>query len=45
MGLSVSALADKLDVNRSTIFRIEQTECTRVMALAMERLAQIVSHE
>jgi DNA-binding XRE family transcriptional regulator len=39
MGLSVSQLADKLDVNRSTIFRIEQTGCTRVMQLAMERLA------
>jgi DNA-binding XRE family transcriptional regulator len=38
MGLSVSQLASKLDLNRSTIFRIEQTGCTRVMALAMERL-------
>jgi DNA-binding XRE family transcriptional regulator len=38
MGLSVSQLADILDVNRSTIFRIEQTFCTRVMELAMERL-------
>jgi DNA-binding XRE family transcriptional regulator len=38
MGLSVSQLADKLDVNRSTIFRIEQTGCTRVMSLAMAAL-------
>jgi DNA-binding XRE family transcriptional regulator len=39
MGLSVSQLADLLYVNRSTIFRIEQTECTRVMDLAMTALA------
>jgi DNA-binding XRE family transcriptional regulator len=38
MGLSVSQLADKLDVNRSTIFRIEQDGCTRVMELAMENV-------
>jgi predicted transcriptional regulator len=41
MGLSVSQLADKLDVNRSTIFRMEERGTTRITALAMERLADI----
>ena len=39
MGLSVSQLADKLDVNRSTIFRIEQDGCTVVMSRAMMDVA------
>jgi len=40
MGLSVSQLADKLDVNRSTIFRMEERGTTRITALAMTALAQ-----
>jgi transcriptional regulator with XRE-family HTH domain len=39
MGLSVSQLADLLDVNRSTIFRMEERGTTRITELAMERLA------
>jgi len=43
MGLSQKALAEHLDVGKRTIERIETSEgCSTVMALAMERLAQIV---
>jgi DNA-binding XRE family transcriptional regulator len=42
MGLSVSQLADKLDVNRTTIFRIEKSECTMVMERAMRDVAREV---
>ena len=45
MGLSVSQLADKLDVNRSTIFRIEQDGCTAVMARAMRDLAREIAND
>ena len=46
MGLSQKALAEHLDVGKRTIERIETSEgCSTVMALAMERLAQIVGHE
>ena len=45
-GLSQKALAEHLDVGKRTIERIEAGEgCSTVMALAMERLAQIVGHE
>jgi len=46
MGLSQKALAEHLDVGKRTIERIETNEgCSTVMALAMERLAQIVGHD
>jgi len=46
MGMSQAALASHLNVGKRTIERIEAGEgCSTVMALAMERLAQIVSHD
>ena len=46
MDLSQKALAERLDIGKRTIERIETSEgCSTVMALAMERLAQIVGHE
>lgn len=46
MGMSQAALASRLNVGKRTIERIETSEgCSTVMSLAMERLAQIVSHD
>lgn len=46
MGLTTSQLAKKLNISKRTIERIETSEgCSTVMALAMERLAQIVGHD
>ena len=46
MGLSQKSLAEHMDVGKRTIERIEAGEgCSTVMALAMERLEQIVGHD
>lgn len=46
MGLSTSQLAARFNIAKRTIERIETSEgCSTVMTLAMERLAQIVSHD
>ena len=41
LGLSQKALAEQLGIGKRTVERIEVEGCSRVMTLAMERLAQL----
>jgi len=45
LGLTRDQLAERLNIGRRTVERIEAEGCTVVMGLAMERLAELVRVE